>query len=281
MDSLFVHHVLPISNCPPREHPSCFITNHPMCRNGKASIAERPPLHQPTSFPPLVPLCLLGRPRSDSDPKWSPCLVLRRLLPWMDPKWSPHISCSPPGCCHGKIQSDLLNPSLLKRARALSGRPPLAFSRSPLDSLLAGFLLLFLILDDLHPRIFSLSRFTGWASLHPGEELLRGSWVDSEVAATVRFTCFTSPGLVKLLALSNQQVCVSSARRVVSPDSDCHMWFYYGLLSLRRLLEYPYQCTLRLWYLETPMTFVQRTGTAPLSTVSARCSVFDYTPPWQ
>ena len=44
----------------------------------------------------------------------------------------------------------------------------MAFSRSPLDSLLAGFLLLFLILDDfhsaLHSRIFSLSRIIGCAS---------------------------------------------------------------------------------------------------------------------
>ena len=29
-------------------------------------------------------------------------------------------------------------------------------------------------------------------------------------------------------------------------------------------VEYPYQCILRLWYLETPMTILQRTGTAPL-----------------
>ena len=122
----------------------------------------------------FCPLYLLGRPAA-MNPQVIPIqsdrlvfLVLRRLLPWMDPKRSPYISCSPTGCCHGKIQSDLLNPSLLKRARAPSGRPPLAFSRSPLDSLLAGFLLLFLILDDfrsvLHPRIFSLSRLTGWAS---------------------------------------------------------------------------------------------------------------------
>ena len=39
--------------------------------------------------------------------------------------------------------------------------------------------------------------------------------------------------------LSSQQACVSSARRVVSPDSDCHMWLYYSLLSLRRLRWVP------------------------------------------
>ena len=146
-----------------------------MCRNGKASIAERPPLAPTYLLSALssifCPLYLLGRPAA-MNPQVIPIqsdrlvfLVLRRLLPWMDPKRSPYISCSPTGCCHGKIQSDLLNPSLLKRARAPSGRPPLAFSRSPLDSLLAGFLLLFLILDDfhsvLHAWIFSPSRLVG------------------------------------------------------------------------------------------------------------------------
>ena len=57
----------------------------------------------------------------------------------------------------------------------------------------------------IHPWIFSLSYWlcfysdtsvflhllSGWASLHPGEELLRGSWEDSEVVATGSFTCFT------------------------------------------------------------------------------------------
>ena len=158
--------------------PSCVLINHHKCLNGKASIAERPPL-APTSLLSAIssincPLYLLGRPAA-MNPQVIPIqsdrpvfLVLRRLLPWRDPKRSPYLSCSPTGCCHGKIQSDLPNSSLLKKARAPSGRPPLAFSRSPLDSLLAGFLLLFLILDDfhsaLHPRIFSLSRITGCAS---------------------------------------------------------------------------------------------------------------------
>ena len=57
------------------------------------------------------------------------------------------LAASLPGCCHGTVQSDLLYPSLLKKTRAPSRRPPLAFSRSPLDSLLAGFLFFFLILD--------------------------------------------------------------------------------------------------------------------------------------
>ena len=66
------------------------------------------------------------------------------LILWLDR--SKVISSSPPGCCCGKMQSDLPEPSLLKRARA-SGT---SFGRSPLESLLAGFLLLFLILDELH-----------------------------------------------------------------------------------------------------------------------------------
>ena len=64
-----------------------------------------------------------------------------------DPKRS--SACRFSACCHGSVQSDLLYPSLLKKTRAPSGRPPFAFSRSPLDSLLAGFLFFFLILDDL------------------------------------------------------------------------------------------------------------------------------------
>ena len=56
-------------------------------------------------------------------------------------------ACFSAGCCHGTDQSDLLYPSWLKKARAPSGRPPLAFSRSPLNSLLAGFLFFFFILD--------------------------------------------------------------------------------------------------------------------------------------
>ena len=44
-------------------------------------------------------------------------------------------------------------------------------------------------------------------------------------------------------------------------------------------VEYPYQCTLRLWYLETPMTLVQRTGTAPLIDCIRRFSVCDPTRP--
>ena len=200
-------------------------------------MAERPPLlhypHQSSQVPerqsvhggapPLAPtyflsitssifcpLYLLGRPAAmnpqviqiQSDrPVF---LVLRRLLPWIDPKRSPYLSCSPTGCCHGKIQSDLPDPSLLKRARTPSGRPPLAFSRSCwLGSYLSSSSLMTFI-PPIHPRISSLSRITGCASTptplgapplvvwlglttswrRTTERKLSGLW-------TVRFTCFT------------------------------------------------------------------------------------------
>ena len=157
-------------------------------------------------------------------------------------------------------QSDLLNPSLLKRARAPSGRLPLAFSRSPLDSLLAGFLLLFLILDDfhsvLHPRIFSLSRLTGWASTptplgapslvvwlglttswrRTTERKLSGLWgcCDGTFHTFHQVlgwsSCLRSPTNRHALVLPGE---------FVSPDSDCHSWFYHCLLSLRRLRWVP------------------------------------------
>ena len=109
-----------------RASPSCIPTNHHKCLTGKASIAERLPL-APTSLLSAIssiicPLYLLGRPAA-MNPQVIPIqsdrlvfLVLRRLLPWMDSKRPPYLSCSPTGCCHGKIQSDLPNPSLLKRA---------------------------------------------------------------------------------------------------------------------------------------------------------------------
>ena len=87
----------------------------------------------------------------------------RRIQSDSDPKWSSACRFST-GCCHGTVQSDLLYPSLLKKTRAPSGRPPLAFSRRPLDSLLAGFLFSFLILDvALLQLTFSPS---GWTSDH-------------------------------------------------------------------------------------------------------------------
>ena len=80
---------------------------------------------------------------SSSPPLWPPPAESKVIQIQSD-----HLlAASPPGCCHGTVQSDLSYPSLLKKPRAPSGRPPLTFSRSSLDSLLAGFLFFFLILD--------------------------------------------------------------------------------------------------------------------------------------
>ena len=64
-----------------------------------------------------------------------------------------------------------------------------------------------------------------------------------------------SPGLVKLLTLSNQQAWGST------PWPDCLTGLTLSFVVSTTLflhhyvdcVEYPYQCTLRLWYLETPM----------------------------
>ena len=55
--------------------------------------------------------------------------------------------CFSAGCCHGTVQSDLLYPSVLKKTRIPTERPPLTFFRRSLGSLLVGLLFFFLILD--------------------------------------------------------------------------------------------------------------------------------------
>ena len=131
------------------------------------------------TFAPSSPhlLLLSGRParriQSDSDPKWSSACRFSA------------------GCSHGTVQSDLPYPSSLKNTRAPSGRPPLTFSRSSLDSLLAGFLFFFLILDValLHkqPLTFELDKLPWWikrvwfpsSASPPFSLLLKSVWVAS------------------------------------------------------------------------------------------------------
>ena len=188
-DALFLGGLICYRICLIRGAPRLAATwPAPVLEPGKAAIAVRPPL-TPTKLllyyqknsPTLTTFSRLGRPArtestSDSDPEWSSYLFVPRRMPW-------------------RTQSGLPNPSLWKRARTPPVRSPLAFSRSPLDTLLSGFLLLFLILDDAHlaqiyPWISSLSRLTGcasnptplgllsgWAPLHPGEELY---WEEAE-----------------------------------------------------------------------------------------------------
>ena len=127
-------------------HLSAQVPVHGGAPPSRTNPTSSPPSREPSNS------CYPGSARrdesiSDSDPKRSPYLLVLRRSPW----------------------KDLPHPSLLKRARAPSVRVPLAFSRNLLKSLLAGFLLLFLILDDvhlvpIHPRISSLSRLTGCAS---------------------------------------------------------------------------------------------------------------------
>ena len=215
---------------------------------GKRPCASCTNLTSPTNRRTLQLLLPSGSARrdestSDSDPKWSPyILVLCRLLPWIDPKAISLFSCSPTGCCHGKIQSDPPDPSLLKRARAPSEGLLLAFSRSPLGSLLAGFLLLFLILDDVHlssipgsPRLVGLLAvlllrhllvllhlLSGWASLHPGlegERKLRGFWGGCDG----KFHLFHQVlGWSSCLRSATNRHAVVRLGRIVSPDLRCH-----------------------------------------------------------
>ena len=127
-------------------------------------------------------------------------------------KRSPYPLGSPPGCCHGKVQSDLFNPSLSQSIRAPSAMAPLA-SFEATGSLVVGFLFLFFSLDkvllffrlppstppladeapssssdlQLHLSMLlhwlgcwsdtfhvSFIMWSGWASLHSKEVLLRG-----------------------------------------------------------------------------------------------------------
>ena len=55
--------------------------------------------------------------------------------------------CFSAGCCYGTVKSDLLYPSVLKKTRIPTERPPLTFFRRSLGSLLAGLLFFSLILN--------------------------------------------------------------------------------------------------------------------------------------
>ena len=94
-----------------------------------------------------------------------------------DPKWSSACYFSA-GCCHGTVQSDLLYPSLWKKARAPSGRPPWAFSRSPLDFLLAGSLF-FLLTKDMDKSPWCLKRVWSPPSAPPFSLHTKSVWVAS------------------------------------------------------------------------------------------------------
>ena len=173
----------------------------------------------------------------------------------------PLYLCSPTGCCHGKIQSDLLY-SIQVCWRELGPHqegllwPSHEVRWIPcwLGSYFSSFL------DDfhsvLHPRIFSLSRLAGWASTptplgapslvvrlglttswrRTTERKLSGLWgcCDGTFHTFHQVlgwsSCLRSP--------TNRHALVLPVE-FVSPDSDCHSWFYHCPLSLRRLRWVP------------------------------------------
>ena len=201
--------------------PSCILINHHKCLNGKASIAERPRLASTSLLSAIQALSALYTSWV-GPPRW--------IHKWLRSKVIALSFWFSAGCCHGWIQRDppispvprrvaamerskvihpiqvcwrelgphqegLLWPShevrwipcwlgsYFSSSSLMTFIPPSILGSSRLVGLLAVLLLRHLLV--------LLHLLSGWASLHPGEELLRGSWADSEVAATVRFTCFT------------------------------------------------------------------------------------------
>ena len=126
--------------------------------------------------------------------------------------------------CHGTVQSDLLCPSVLKKARPLSGRPPLAFSQGLLDSLLAGLLLFFLILDValLHldqwpprmPLTVSLASHLFYSLARPRHLLEKNIWEDSECCSLLFF--LPVPCALEALTVINSFVLIGHS----------HVWEY-------------------------------------------------------
>ena len=188
------------------------------CNDARSIVQKKK--HQPTSFPPSWAFSALYTSWV-GPPRW--------IHKWFRSKVIALSFLFSAGCCHGWIQSDppispvprwvaamerskviysiqvcwrelgphqegLLWPSnevhwipcwlgsYFSSSSLMTFTPSSILGSSRLVGLLAGLLLRHLLV--------LLHLLSGWASLHPGEELLRGSWVDSEVAA-VRFTRFT------------------------------------------------------------------------------------------
>ena len=77
--------------------------------------------------------------------------------------------------------------------------------------------------------------------------------------------------------LGGQVTCalqLTGMRQHALAESSHRTYCWHSLVSgvLLHCVEYSYQCTLRLWYLETSMTSVQLTGATPLMNVSASSS---------
>ena len=102
-----------------------------------------------------------------------------------------------------------------------------------------------------------------------------------------RYSASPSLGFVKLIARTTRHADVRLGR-IVLPDLLEHLWFLLSSFNLDAdCVEYPHQYILRLWYLETSLTFIQRTGTVatlklstdsfrPLGTSSLLWCLFDW-----
>ena len=214
---------------------------------------------------------------SDSDPKWSPCLSGSPPVAAMD--GSKEISLSLlfrdgrskviyliQVCWRelGPHQEGLLWPShevhwipcwlgsYLSSSSLMTFIPPSILGSSRLVGLLAVLLLRHLLV--------LLHLLSGWASLHPGEELLRGSWVDWGCCdGTFHMfhqvlgwsSCLRSP--------TNRHAVVGLGRSF----HRTHLVIYGSItlqLSLRRLRCVPVPMHSPSVVSRTPMTIVQRTG---------------------
>ena len=215
-----------------------------MCRNGKASIAERPPpLHQPTSFPPSWAFSALYTSWV-GPPRW--------IHKWFRSKVIALSFLFSAGCCHGWIQSDPPMSPVPRRVAAMERSKVIYsiqvcwrelgphqegllwpshevhwipcwlgsyFSSSSLMTFTPSFILGSSRLVGLLAGLLD----TSWCSFTcclagPHYILEKNYWEEAEWTLRLLRRYFShvspSPGLVKLLALSNQQACVSSARRV-------------------------------------------------------------------
>ena len=218
-------------------------SNYRPSLSGKAAIAERPPL------PSSAILCFLdGKAANLVCPPSRNNYNSRSLLPPDSARRAESTSDSDPKMISLSLSFPAGSyPSLLKSAWASPVRSPLAFSRSPLNPLLSGFLPLFLILDGAHlvsdpSWVFSLGWLTSCASnptplgapplcclAGPHYTLEKNYWEEAERTLRWLRRCVShvspSPGLVKLLVLSNQQACGSFAPDgLVSPDFMLHFY---------------------------------------------------------
>ena len=289
-----------------RAPPLAFSSIITSAWTGKRPLRSAPLLHQLTASPPSRASSALytswvGPPRWIH--KWFRSKVIA-LSFWFSA-----------GCCHGWIQRDLpISPvprrvaamerskviylmqvcwrelrkllwpshevhwipcwlgSYLSSSSLMTFIPPSILGSSRLVGLLAVLLLRHLLV--------LLHLLSGWASLHPGEEIperkLSGLWGCCDGTFHMFHqvlgwsSCLRSP--------TNRHAVV----RIGGSFHRTHLVIYASTtlqLSLRRLRCVPVPMHSPSVVSRTPMTFVQRTGTAPLIDCARRFSVSDPTRP--